>query len=95
MKLGNKEVAHIAYLARIEVSEQELTAYAQDLSGILDLVQQMNTVDTSDIEPMAHPKDTALRLREDKITESNHREKLQSVAPQTEDGLYLVPRVIE
>ncbi|MCK4710630.1 MAG: Asp-tRNA(Asn)/Glu-tRNA(Gln) amidotransferase subunit GatC, partial [Gammaproteobacteria bacterium] len=65
------------------------------LSSILDLVDQMSAVNTDDVEPMAHPMDASQRLRADIVTETNQREKFQSVAPKTEDGLYLVPQVIE
>ena len=95
MSLDRSEVAKIAYLARLEVTSGELDAVAGDLSNILDLVEQMNGVDTAGVTPMAHPLHMAQRLRSDEVTESDRREVFQSVAPQTEAGLYLVPKVIE
>jgi aspartyl-tRNA(Asn)/glutamyl-tRNA(Gln) amidotransferase subunit C len=90
-----KDVEKIAHLARLEIGEQESAAYADQLSRILGLIEQMNAVDTTGITPLAHPQDTRLRLREDKVTETDQRERFQSIAPATEAGLYLVPKVIE
>ena len=95
MSLQRADVEKIAHLARLAVSEDELDSVAGGLSNILDLVEQMNSVDTEGVTPMAHPLHMAQRLREDVVTESDQREKYQSVAPLTEDGLYLVPKVIE
>ena len=95
MSLTIDDVKKIARLARLAVSEQEAqTAHAQ-LSNIFGLIAEMQAVDTSGIEPMSHAQDVTLRLREDKITEGNQRELFQSIAPQVETGLYLVPQVIE
>lgn len=85
----------IAHLARLAVSEDELDSVASDLSNILDLVEQMGAVETTGVEPMAHPLHMVQRLREDEVTESDQRELFQSIAPETEEGLYLVPKVIE
>jgi len=95
MSLERADVEKIAHLARLAVSEDELDSVASDLSNILDLVEQMSAVDTQGVEPMAHPLHMAQRLREDRVTEGNQRDHFQSVAPQTEGGLYLVPKVIE
>jgi len=95
MSLDQADVAKIAHLARIAVAEEEATAVARDLSRILDLVAQMNAVDTRDVPPMAHPLDMPQRLRPDAVTEPDRRVDFQAVAPATEAGLYLVPRVIE
>lgn len=95
MSLEKDDIQKIAHLARLAVSEGDLDAIAGDLSNILDLVEAMNAVDTSGVTPMAHPLDMAQRLREDRVTEPNRREQFQSVAPRTENGLYLVPKVIE
>lgn len=95
MSLERDEVKKIAYLARLQLSEQELDAYAKSLSRILGLIEQMNAVDTTGISPMAHPQDSALRLRDDVVTETDQREKFQAIAPATEAGLYLVPKVID
>ncbi|MGW8248223.1 MAG: Asp-tRNA(Asn)/Glu-tRNA(Gln) amidotransferase subunit GatC [Acidiferrobacterales bacterium] len=95
MGIDNSEVKKIAHLARLKVDEQEAGRYADSLSRILGLIEQMNAVDTTGIEPMAHPLDMRLRLREDSPTESDQRERFQQCAPEVEAGLYLVPKVIE
>ena len=95
MTLDAEEVEKIAHLARIAVTAGEVDALKGELSGILDLVERMSGLDTSDILPMAHPLDMPQRLRPDVVTEENHREDYQAVAPAVENGLYLVPRVIE
>ena len=95
MSLGPAEVAKIAHLARLAISEADIPVYARNLSSILELVAQMNTVDTTGVEPLAHPLEMAQRLRPDEITESNQRERFQAIAPSVEAGLYLVPQVIE
>ena len=95
MALDNNEVAKIAHLARIEIDESKAPEYADSLSSILGLVEQLQAADTGDIEPMAHPLDATQRLRVDEVTETNHRDEYQAVAPATEDGLFLVPKVIE
>jgi len=93
--LGIADVAKIAHLARLAIREAEAPAYARNLSAILELVEQMNAVDTTGVAPMAHPLDMAQRLRADEVSESNQREHFQAIAPQVEAGLYLVPKVIE
>lgn len=95
MSLERSDVEKIAHLARLSVSNDELDAVASDLSNILNLVEQMDQADTEGVEPMAHPLHMVQRLREDRVTEQDQRELFQSIAPLTEDGLYLVPRVIE
>ncbi len=95
MSLTPKEITHIATLARLKTSSEQAEFYATQLSRIMDLIKQMNTIDTSDIEPMSHPQDPALRLRADEVTATNLREAYQTVAPATENGLYLVPKVID
>jgi len=82
-------------LARLKIDENEMPDYVNSLSSILDLVDKMQAVDTTDIEPLANPLDAAQRLRADAVTEENQREVLQSNAPQAEKGLFLVPKVIE
>jgi aspartyl-tRNA(Asn)/glutamyl-tRNA(Gln) amidotransferase subunit C len=95
MSLSRQDVSKIARLARLEVTEAEATAAADSLSRILGLIEQMNAVDTRNVAPMAHPQDAALRLRDDRVSEPDQRDKFQQVAPATEAGLYLVPKVIE
>ena len=95
MALDKSEVEKIAHLARIAINEDKIPEYASSLSSILGLVEQMQSTNTDDIEPMAHPLDAIQRLREDVVTESNQRGAYQEIAPATEDGLYLVPKVID
>ena len=95
MSLERNDVEKIAHLARVAVSEEELDAVAGDLGNILQLVERMNLVDTSGVTPMAHPLHMAQRLRADEVTETDQRDKFQSIAPAVESGLYLVPKVIE
>ena len=95
MSLDTEEVSKIAHLARLGVDEKEYESYARNLSDILSFVEQLNAVDTQGVEPMAHPLDACQRLRTDEATEPDQREQFQAVAPKTEAGLYLVPRVIE
>jgi aspartyl-tRNA(Asn)/glutamyl-tRNA(Gln) amidotransferase subunit C len=93
--LNDEDIRKIAWLARLQIDEVDSPKYAGELSQVLDLVDQLNQIDTDNIEPMAHPTDAVQRLREDVVTEDNQREKFQSIAPQAEAGLYLVPKVIE
>ena len=95
MSLDSAEVKKIAHLARLAIREDDVAAYARDLSSILDLVAQMNAADTRNVEPMANPLDRAQRLRPDVVSETNQREHLMDGAPRVEAGLYLVPKVIE
>ncbi len=95
MALDKGDVAKIAHLARLAVDDGALDHYASELSSILDLVEQMGSVDTTGVEPMAHPLHMAQRLRPDQVSEPNQREHFQRMAPATQDGLYLVPKVIE
>jgi aspartyl-tRNA(Asn)/glutamyl-tRNA(Gln) amidotransferase subunit C len=95
MSLIRADVEKIAWLARLSLDDNDIPAYTRQLSRILDLVDQLDTVDTADIEPLAHPLELTARLREDRITEQNQREEFQRIAPQVEAGLYLVPKVIE
>ena len=95
MTLKTEDVKNIAHLARLEIRDDAIEQYAQDLSNILDLVDQMNQVDTEGVQPMAHPMDAQQRLRADEVTESDQRDKFQAIAPDVENGLYRVPRVIE
>ncbi len=95
MALDKSDVENIAHLARLAIGEEDVPAYAENLSNILTLVEQMNGVDTSGVTPMAHPLDMAQRLREDVVSEENQREHLQAHSPSVENGLFLVPKVIE
>jgi aspartyl-tRNA(Asn)/glutamyl-tRNA(Gln) amidotransferase subunit C len=93
--LSLEEIRRLARLARMELGPAEAEALGRDMNDILAMVEQMSAVDTSGVEPMAHPQEMAQRLREDRVTETDLRELFQSIAPQVEDGLYLVPKVIE
>lgn len=95
MSLTHDEVKKIAHLARLSLPEAQIDEYAQRLGGILAMVAQLQEAPTAGIQPMAHPLDAIQRLRPDAVTEDNHREAYQTIAPDTEDGLYLVPKVIE
>jgi aspartyl-tRNA(Asn)/glutamyl-tRNA(Gln) amidotransferase subunit C len=88
-------IENIAALAKLSMKGDEIEDYQADLGKILDLVEQMNAVNTDPVEPLAHPLEISARLREDRITETNERDKNQASAPEVEDGFYLVPKVIE
>jgi aspartyl-tRNA(Asn)/glutamyl-tRNA(Gln) amidotransferase subunit C len=95
MSLTKADVVKIAHLARLAIREDDVPTYLRDLSNILKFVEKMNEVDTKGIDPLAHPLDATQRLRPDDVTEEDQREHFQTLAPQVEAGLYLVPRVIE
>lgn len=95
MSIEVDEVKKIAKLACLNVDDADIQSYATNLSNILDLVAQMNAVDTTGVTPMSHPFDAVQRLREDEVTDFNRRQDFMAIAPETEDGLYLVPKVIE
>jgi len=95
MSLNSADVEKVARLARLAMDEQELQAAQTQLNNIFGLIAEMQAVDTKGIDPMSHAQDLAQRLREDVVTETNQREAFQAIAPQVEQGLYLVPQVIE
>ncbi|MBC7982351.1 MAG: Asp-tRNA(Asn)/Glu-tRNA(Gln) amidotransferase subunit GatC [Candidatus Obscuribacterales bacterium] len=96
MSLDLKDVAGIAHLARLHVTDVEMPVYATSLSKIIDLVEQLKAADTANVQPMAHPlAGQVQRMRADEVTEVDQHEKFQRNAAHTEAGLYLVPRVIE
>jgi aspartyl-tRNA(Asn)/glutamyl-tRNA(Gln) amidotransferase subunit C len=96
MPLERHEVEKIAHLARLKLNEQQIPFYASNLTKILDLVAHISEAQTDNIIPMPHPLEhLTQRLREDVVTEIDQRELFQSIAPQTEAGLYLVPKVID
>lgn len=95
MPLTNTDVRKVARLARLAMSETEIETARSQLSGIFELIAEMQAVDTEGIAPMSHAQDVSQRLREDTVTETNQRGLFQSIAPQVEAGLYLVPQVIE
>lgn len=95
MSLSIDDVARIAKLARIRVDADEALAYQAQLNGIFGLIEQMQAVDTGAIAPMSHARDLCQRLRVDEPSEVDRRSAFQAIAPMVEDGLYLVPKVIE
>lgn len=95
MSIERNDVLNAAHLARLAIDDSEIEDFTQDLTNIISLADQMRSVNTEGIEPMAHPMDASQRLRADIVTEINHREDFQKIAPATENGLYLVPRVID
>ncbi len=95
MALSKAEVEQIAHLARLQLSDADIDDVTNRVSDILKLIDQMQSVATDDVEPLAHPHDAVQRLRADEVTETNNREALQKLAPASQDGLYLVPKVIE
>ncbi len=95
MSLSLQEVKRVAWLARIEITDAEAAAAQAPLNDIFRLIEQMQSVDTEGVAPMAHAQDVVQRLREDRVTEIDQHALYQSIAPQVEDGLYLVPKVIE
>ncbi len=95
MSLNHDDVRRLAHLARIAVSDAEIEEIGAKLNGIFGMIEAMRAVDTSGVAPMAHCIDVVQRLREDAVTEPDGRAAFQSLAPQAENGLYLVPKVIE
>nr|MBF0684521.1 Asp-tRNA(Asn)/Glu-tRNA(Gln) amidotransferase subunit GatC [Pseudomonas sp.] len=95
MALERSEVEKIAHLARLDLKDDDLPRTTETLNNTLGLIDRMQAVDTSGVEPLAHPLETTQRLRRDEVTESNQRDAYQAIAPAVENGLYLVPRVIE
>ncbi|GAB5415856.1 MAG: Asp-tRNA(Asn)/Glu-tRNA(Gln) amidotransferase subunit GatC [Congregibacter sp.] len=95
MPIDGDSIRDIAQLARLRVEDDELADLTPRFNAVLDLFEQLQAVPTDGVEPMANPLDASQRLREDQVTESNQRDALQSVAPAVQDGLYLVPRVVE
>jgi aspartyl-tRNA(Asn)/glutamyl-tRNA(Gln) amidotransferase subunit C len=95
MSLSLADVEKVARLARLAMNEQEIQAAQAQLNNIFGLIAEMQAVDTTGIAPMSHAQDVAQRLRPDVVSETNQREAFQAIAPQVEQGLYLVPQVIE
>jgi aspartyl-tRNA(Asn)/glutamyl-tRNA(Gln) amidotransferase subunit C len=95
MSLSDDQIRRLARLARIAIRPDESRAVAERLNRVLGLIEDMRAVDTTGIEPMSHALDVVQRLRPDRVTETNQRERYQKVAPAVQNGLYLVPKVIE
>lgn len=95
MAVDADTVLQIAHLARLQIDSERVDGYASEMSNVLALAEQMNAVDTSGVEAMAHPTHAVQRLRDDVVAEDNDRDQFQAVAPEIENGYYLVPQVIE
>ena len=95
MSLDADQVKKIARLARLKIDEADVQGYVTNMDNILQMFEQMQAVDTTGVVPMSHPLEAVQRLREDVVRETDQREVFQRIAPDTENGLYLVPRVIE
>lgn len=95
MSLDPEQIHRLAKLVRLKIDEAEAEYFSDQLSDIIELVEQMNRIDTDHVEPMSHPQDMTLRMREDAVTEVDRHQEFQAVAPNAESGLYLVPRVVE
>lgn len=95
MSLNTNDIKKVAQLARLAMSEAEIAAAQAQLNGIFGLIAEMQAVDTANVEPMSHSQDLTQRLRADVVTEADQRAAFQAIAPQVEQGLYLVPKVIE
>lgn len=94
MSLSTSDIKHLAHLARLAIEEPQIESLAGELDNIMHLVEQMNSVNTDKIQPLAHPLDETQPMREDEITEINQRNEFQKIAPQISAGLYIVPQVI-
>jgi aspartyl-tRNA(Asn)/glutamyl-tRNA(Gln) amidotransferase subunit C len=95
MSIERHEIEKLATLARIAIDDSTINQVSERLGSVLELVDQLQAADTSGVDPMSHPMQATQRLRDDEVNELNQREALQSTAPDTEDGLFLVPKVIE
>jgi len=95
VSLSKEQVQQIALLARLSLDEKDIDDVVEKLSSIVDFVDQLQAAPTDDVVPMAHPMDMTQRLRADAVTESNDRDKIQENAPSVENGLYIVPKVLE
>jgi len=95
MQLSEQDIRRLARLARLEMPEHELRQVQNELNAVISLIERLQSVDTESVIPMSHPNDPMLRLRDDVLGEDEQREALQAPAPQVQDGLYLVPRVID
>lgn len=95
MSIDSKDVENIAHLARLHLADDDLPEVTSSIENILSLIDEMQSVDTGNVSPLAHASQARQRLRDDVVTETDQRERLQSIAPSVEAGLYRVPRVIE
>lgn len=95
MELSKQDIKNIANLSRLAIDEAKVDEYIDNLNNLLEFVEQMQAVNTDKVEPLSNPNGDTQRLRVDEVTENNSRDKYQKIAPKTDSGLYLVPKVIE
>jgi len=95
LSINEDEIKYLSLLSRMDIDKNEIKDVEEKLNKIIDFVDQLQTISTDDIEPMAHPLNQSQRLRMDEVTETNDRENIQKNAQQIEKGMYLVPRVID
>jgi len=95
MTIERADIEKLAQLARIQITEDQIAVTTSSIANVLSLVDQLQAANTDGVTPMAHPLDAVQRLRADEVTEINQRDAFQAIAPATENGLYLVPNVIE
>ena len=95
MSISSEEVGRLAQLARLAIDDTHIQSTADSVGDVLEMIDTLKRVDTSAVAPLSHPLDEAQRLRADEVSETNQRDAFQAIAPATEEGLYLVPRVIE
>jgi len=93
--VNSSDIEKLANLARLKINEETVAETTKSITEVLTLIDQLQAAETTDIAPMAHPFDAVQRLRADTVTEVNEREKFQAIAPAIENGLYLVPKVID
>ena len=95
MSVSPQDVEKVALLARLTISESELQEVTERFSRVLNLVDELNTIDSTDVVPMSNPHDMEQRLRTDEVTRRNNRDALMASAPSQEQGYFLVPKVID
>ncbi|MDA7755466.1 Asp-tRNA(Asn)/Glu-tRNA(Gln) amidotransferase subunit GatC [Pseudomonadales bacterium] len=95
MEIDNEVILNIAELAQLEVKDEMISQYADKMTAMLNLIEEMQSVNTDNIEPVSNPLDAVQTMREDKVTEKDLRDEYQAIAPEVDSGLYLVPRVVE
>ena len=95
MEIDNEVILNIAELAQLEVKDEMISQYSDKMTAMLNLIEEMQSVNTDNIEPVSNPLDAVQTMREDKVTEKDLRDEYQAIAPEVDSGLYLVPRVVE
>ena len=95
MSINKDQIKYLSLLSRMDIQESEINDVEEKLTKIIDFVDQLQSIDTDEIEPMAHPLNQSQRLRVDKVVEENNRDKIQKNTKSTEQGMYIVPKVIE